>query len=208
MPSTTRNNITLALHRTDDRRAVLIVAAPPRATALIPMAVLVFAADIGFVHFNDAAELLDILDKRRSYFVAHEPGSFVGTKAHIAHDLQGAHAFLGSQHEMSDLEPVAQGLVSVLEDCSRNMGESITGIGGALVALPTPRPIRQLVRIDCATARTPDTIGPAASYEVSAASFLIRKHVIELGGGQLVNWLRSAGHKNTSPVGRILPCLA
>jgi hypothetical protein len=202
-----RNDIAFALHGTDDGRFVLVVAATSRATTLVPVAVFILAADIGFVHFNDAAKLIDVLDKCGSDFVAHEPGGFVGTKAHIAHDLQGTHALFGSQHQMRDFKPVAQRLICVLENCSGDMREPITGIGGALIALPTPRPVRQLVRIDRAAARAPDAIGPAASYEVSAASFFIRKHVIELGGGQLVNWLWSAGHRNISPCrGKILPC--
>jgi hypothetical protein len=97
-----RNDVALSLDCTDDGSFERILATSARSAALIPMAILIFGADIGFVHFNDTAELLDVLDKRGSDFVAHEPRGFVGTEAHVAHDLQRTHALFGSQHKMRD----------------------------------------------------------------------------------------------------------
>jgi hypothetical protein len=52
-----------------------------------------------------------------------------------AHDLKRAHPFLAGQHEMSDLEPVAQRLVCILKDRAGNVREAIARLWRALVAL-------------------------------------------------------------------------
>ena len=61
MPSTTRAT-TLPLRFTAPTTAFSVcLAASARSASLVPMAVFVFAADVGFVHFNDAAELFRFL---------------------------------------------------------------------------------------------------------------------------------------------------
>src|ERR1700730_1423589 len=88
--------------------------------------------------FDDAAELINVFHERCSDLMAHEPSGLVGTKAHIALDLQRAHALLAGQHQMNDTEPVAKRLICVLEDRPGNVGEPISGVRGALIALPMP----------------------------------------------------------------------
>ena len=114
-PHDARNNLAPALHCADDRLLAYHSRAP-RTAALTPVSVLVLAPDVGLVHFNDSANLREVLDERDSDAVAHVPRGFVRAESHVADDLQGAHSFLGGQHQVSDLEPVPQRLVRVLED--------------------------------------------------------------------------------------------
>jgi hypothetical protein len=186
--------VALAPYRTDDWRFEFIRSAPARAAFLVPMTVLVFAANVGFVHFDDAAELLHILDKRGADFVAHQPSGFVGTEAHVAHDLQSAHAYFAGQHEVNDFEPVAERLVGVLEDRPGNMGEAIA-VRRAFLALPVPFAGRQVVDSGIAATRAADAFGPATGDQIAFAGFLVGEHRFELGGAQLMDWLGAAGHR-------------
>ncbi len=191
------DDIALALDRADNWRFEGIVAAPASAAALIPVAVFVFATDICFVHFNDATELLDIFNKGGADLVAHEPCGFVGTEAHVTHDLQCANALLAGQHQMHDLEPIAERLVGVLEDCPGDMGEAIGSLRGAVVALPMPRIALQFRGV-CAATGAFDTLGPATPDEIGAASLFVGEHALEICDGELVDRLGSAGHRNNS----------
>lgn len=165
------------------------------------MAVFVFAANISFVHFNNAAELFDILDKSGSYFVAHEPRGFIGAEAHVAHDLQCAHALLGSQHEVRDLEPVPQRLVRVLKDRIDHDRKPIAGrtSGGALGTLPVPLARRQVIDARIAAAGAAGAFRPSAGLQVGFTGVLIGEHRLELGGGKLVDRLGASCH-GTLPI--------
>ena len=95
------------------------------------------------------------------------------------------HSLFAGEHKVNDAEPLAERLVRVLENGPRDMGEPIAGFRSALIALQGPGAIRQLVRINRTTARAGDAIGPAALYEVSAASFLIGEHPLKFGDAHL-----------------------
>ena len=109
--STTRAT-TLPLRLTALTTAVLpdpiCPAAARLAAALIFMAIAALAADESLVNFDNTTKLFDILDQRSS-------SSFVGTEAHLAHDLERAHSFLADQHQASHAVPVAERLVRVLK---------------------------------------------------------------------------------------------
>ena len=64
---------------------------PPLSLVLV----LGLSADVGFVNFDVADQLLELrIAERNANLAAHEPRGFVGTKAHVAEDLQRAHALL------------------------------------------------------------------------------------------------------------------
>jgi hypothetical protein len=203
-----RHDVAFTLDCADDRSSQPVIAASALTAALIPMAVFVFAADVSFIHLNNATKFFEVFNKGDAHLVAHEPSGFVATEAHVTHDLQCAHALFAGQHEMDDLEPVAERLVGVLENGPRDMGEPIASLGSALIALPTPRLVGQLVRIGRPTTRAMDASGPTAADKIRATGVLIGEHAVELSGGKLLDWLRSAGHRNNSPsIDRsIIPC--
>ncbi len=55
-----------------------------RSAFLVPMSVFVITADVGFIDFDDTAELLNVFNERNADFVAHKPRGLVGAEAHIA----------------------------------------------------------------------------------------------------------------------------
>jgi hypothetical protein len=162
------------------------------------------AADEGSIELDNTAEFVDILGQGAPDLAAHSPSGFVGTKTHDPHDLQWARAFFAGQHkmidfagqhEMNDLIPVPQRLFGVLKDRAGKVREAITGLWSAFVTLPSPGLSLELVRVFSATTRATNAIRPAPRHKVSAASIFVRKHRLELGGGELINrlWLL-AGH--------------
>lgn len=163
-------------------------------TALVLVAIAHLPANESFIHLDNAAKLFDILDQCGSNLVAHEPSGFVGTETHVAHDLQRAHSFFADQHKVGDLEPIAEGLVRVLEYGPGDMGEPIA-VWGALLALPMPLAGWQVVDPRIATARAANAFRPSAGNQISLTGFLIWEHGVELGAGELVDGLGLfAGH--------------
>ena len=200
----TGDDVALAAYRTDDRclggRRMFATT-----SALIPMLVLVLAANESFVDFDDTAEFRFWLNQGGADFVAHAPRGFIRAEAHKAHDLERGHSLFARQHEVSDLEPVAERLVRVLEDRTRDMGESVGGLRRTSVAVPMPA-ILEFSDLCRATAGAMDAIGPAAGDQVVPAGFLIGESRLELGVGHLVDWFRTAGNRTLPDYGRKIAC--
>jgi hypothetical protein len=193
-----RHDIALALHSADDAN-LAGPASASAAAALVPMFIFILSANVGFINLDHAAKLLNVLDQRRADLMTHEPRGFVRTKSHVALNLQRAHSLFAGEHKVDNAEPLAERLVRVLENGPRDMGEPVAGFRRALVALPRPRAVRQLVRIDGPTTRAGNAIGPAALYEVSAASFLIGEHPLKFGDAHLMDGFGLlAGHRTIS----------
>src|SRR4029077_12050760 len=89
---------------------------------------------------------------------------------------------------MDDRIPFAKRLIGVLEYCSGNMRKAVAGVGSALIALPAPWPIRQFMRVLCATARATNTIRPTTADEICATRIFVREHPFELGDRELMDW--------------------
>jgi len=161
------------------------------ATARPPMLVLSLTADPCFVYFDNADQLAELLiTQRSSDLMAHEPRGFVGSKAHVAHDLQCADSLLAGQHQVNDAKPLAQRLVGVLEDRPDENREPIA-LWQTILALPMPRLTKRPNFVMAAT-RAVHAIGPAIAHQVCAARIFMRKHRLELGDAKLVNpWLLS-----------------
>jgi hypothetical protein len=185
-----RNHISLAADDADDRRfAGTDAAGSPAATAFIPMPVFSQAADERFIDFDNSAEFIDVLHESGSDLVAHEPCGFIGTEAHVAIKLQGAHAFLANEHEVNDAIPVAQRLIGVFEDGSSDNGEPIA-IRCACPALPMEGFIgRSVIEIWIAATRATDTFWPATCNKIRATRGLIGEQFFELSRRKLMDWL-------------------
>jgi hypothetical protein len=95
-------------------------------------------------------------------------------------DLQGAYAFLATQHKVDYLEPSLQGIIGVLKNSSHQDGETIASSGTP--ALPVPRAAKFIDLI--ATAPwTPYALGPAPGSKVGFAGILIREFGFKFGQG-------------------------
>lgn len=185
------DDVALAPYGTHDGGFEPIVAAPTGAAFLVPMTVLVLAANIGFIDLHDAAELVHVpLNQSGSDFVSHEPSGFDRTEAHIAANLARTHTLFAGEHQVGDLEPVAQWLVGILEDRPGDDRKPIA-ILCALLALPVPLAGRQVIDRWIAATRTVNALGPSAGLQIGLAGILIiyREHAVELGGSQLVDGL-------------------
>jgi hypothetical protein len=188
------NDAALALHGTNERNLASGLAAAHSVVTFIPMAVPILAADIGFINLDNPREFGFRLYKRGTNFVAHTVRCLVRAKAHLSLNLQCANSFLAGQHQVHDLEPLAQRLVCVFKDRARDMRKAITLIGRALVALPLEGHRANRKHFHRTTARANHAVGPTSLNQIRLAGILIasRKHGLELGLGHLVNWLGAA----------------
>jgi hypothetical protein len=192
-----RDNIPPTADGADNRSFAGTNAAGSTATAaFIPMTVFCQAADESFINFDDTAELINILHQRSSDLMTHEPSGFIGTEAHITIKLQSAHAFLAGQHEVSNLEPVPQRFVGVLENRSGDMRKSVRNTPSAVHTLPLKGHGFEPIDMTASATRAADAFGPPARNEIDSTSVLVREHGVELGRRELVNWLGllAAGH--------------
>jgi hypothetical protein len=184
------DDVALALNGTDDRS---FVSAASEMRSLIPMFVLILAADERFVHLDNAAELLLGLDHRRADFMGHIQRGFVRAKAHLPLNLKRANALFAGRHQMHDFEPLAKRLIRVLKNRPGNVRETIALILGTGIALPLEGHGTDRKNFDVPAARAIDAIGPTASDQIPLAGIFIpgRKHCLKLGLGHLVDRLGS-----------------
>jgi hypothetical protein len=91
--------------------------APGFMAFLVPMAVLVFSADVSFVNLDNAHQLLKVgIVHRSPKPMAHVPSRPVIAAPDLALDLESADTLLAIQHLPENLEPDSQGIFGVLED--------------------------------------------------------------------------------------------
>src|SRR5581483_2555280 len=192
-----RYDVPFAAHSADNGRLAGANTATAGTTpSIAPMLVLGFAADEGFVHLNDPAQLVEVLfDERGADAMAHIPSRLIGAETEVAMDLACAHSLFAGQQKVDDLKPASQIDIGVLEDRSCDVGEPIAA-GAAIGALPFELHSLEFVRPIRAAARATDAIWPAARHQIGVAGFFIRKHLLKLAYGQLGDLFRllCAGH--------------
>jgi hypothetical protein len=184
------NNVALATDSADHDR---LSGNAGSGMLLIPMAIAVAAADIGFVNFDDAAKLGFRFDESGADFVAHGMCGAVAAEAHHTLDLKSADPFFAGEHQMHDLEPLSERLVRVLKDGASNVREAIGSHWSAFIALPVKLSPGQWESLSAATWAL-DAIRPAARDQVNLASLFVGKGRLELSDCHLVNWLGAAAH--------------
>lgn len=190
-----RHDAALALYRANDGEFHRVVLAAAMMNTLIPMAVLILAADIGFIDLYKANELPEFFVRQSgANSHAHMPRGFVRAEPHHAVDLKGAHALLAGQHQVDDAKPIPQGLVGVLKDRPGDNAEPIA-LRGALVALPAEFRC-QRVDVRIAATRAADALAPAMKAKVRKARSFVRERLIPVRKGHLVDALegRFSGH--------------
>lgn len=180
------NDVALALNCTGNNG--LSAATLTTRRPLIFVLVLVFPTNVGFIHLDVADKLFEVLIAERGPdLVAHSPRGFVGTKAHIPHDLQGADAFLAGQHQVHDAEPFPKGFVRVLEDRIDQHGKAIAGHWRAFVALPV-KGLGAVCRGGETAARAAhNAVRPAIIHQIGLAGILMREVALKVRNAHLVD---------------------
>jgi hypothetical protein len=174
------DHVALALYGTDNS-CLASAGASLAAAPLVPMFVAVLAADIRFIDFNNASEFVwAMLAQSGADTIAHVERSFVAPESHVAHDLERANSLFAGQHQVNDLEPVAERLVRVFEDCPDQNGEAIAARLGALTALPMIGPIGHGINVNIPASRAMNAFRPAPLDEVSLAIIISNEHVVKL----------------------------
>jgi hypothetical protein len=190
------NHVALPLHRANDCRLAGGLRAGLAVVALVPVAILVLAADERFVHFHNAPKLHSRVNQRRAYFVAHGMGRLIAAEAQHALDLKGAHSLLTRKHQMGDAIPVTERLLGVLKNRPCEARKPIT-LRRAGSALPMEGLVAGgIVQVRIATAGAGDAARPAPRDQVAKTRLVIpdRKAVLELLRGHLRDWFRTICH--------------
>jgi hypothetical protein len=191
-----RDNVTLTLDRADDWRFAGTDAATA-ASAASAVLVVRLAPDESFVDFDDTKKLLEFLVlKRRTNAVAHIPSGFVAAEAHVAMDLTCADALLAGEHQVDDLEPLAEIDLRVFEYRSDKVGKAVGAALSTIRAFPFVFHRAELIDALTLTARATNANRPAMSDQVAVARGFIGKGGFPLLDRHLMYLARllGAGH--------------
>lgn len=183
----------LTLYSADDGSFALGAAATYITSIMRPVAITALTADIGLIDFHHADQLAELfVGEPGPDPVAHVPSGFVAAEAHRPMHLEGRNTLLGGQHHVDHAKPVPERLIRVFEDGPGDVGEPITAVGGAAVALPLVGHRGDRVRHDHAAARAPDFGRPTVLNQVIGARIFGGEGRFPLGDGHLVNALFSS----------------
>jgi hypothetical protein len=151
-------------------------------TFLVPMAILVFAADKSLVYFHDSHELLEIgIHHPGPEPMAHIPSSLMSS-ADLPGDLECTDALLTIQHLPEHFKPRLKVNVGILENGADCDGKAIGGsLGGrACLADPMPRARFELIHFGICATRALNTTRPATLHQEFLAGVVGREGFHEL----------------------------
>ncbi len=190
----TRDDISLAACGTNNDQ---LASRPARILdLLVRMPVLVFAADISLVDFDNAHEFAELrISESCANAMAHIVRSRIGAEAHHALNLKCGNAFLARQHQIDDLEPSFETDVRIFENRTDQDGKTITALRRTFRALPMERLVSDGINVLVVATRATDAIRPTLSDEIALASIVGREQFFELRDGHLA---REFGHRSNS----------
>ena len=84
------------------------------------MAIVVLAADVGFINFDLTHQSIErLIFHRGSDAMAHEPSGTIFAASNLAMDLKRTDTLLRLAHQVGDLKPCYERILGVLEDRAR-----------------------------------------------------------------------------------------
>jgi len=175
-----RHDVALAADCADDRDFAGTFAANA-AVPLVPVFVVGFAADIGFVYLDDAHEFAKIrVREAATNAVAHIPSRMIRAEAHHTMDLKGADTLLASQHQIHNFKPCFKADVRVFENRADQDGEAIAALFDAFSALPVKGSVLDGIHVNVPATRAMDALGPTARGQILLARIIGREQFFEL----------------------------
>jgi hypothetical protein len=178
------DNVSFASYRADDRR---FVASASDVALLVPMAIFILAADVGFVHFHDSHKQTEIrIVQSSAQTMAHIKSRLVGTGIDHPMNLHRADSLLGNEHQVQNLKPRSERVIRILENCADVKREPISRFA-ALVARPMEWTLSaSRINLLIAASRATDTVGPTLLNQIFLASRFIGEHPLEIPKAQLL----------------------
>ena len=162
--------------------------------------VLVLAADVGFIDFDDAHELAEIrTGETGTNAMTHIVRSGVGAETHHPVDLQRSNAILAGEHQIDDLKPCLKRYVCVFKDRSDQDGEPIGRALAAFHAFPFEGHCLEFEDPLAVATRATHAIRPTPRNEVGPARIIVGKQFIKLRDGHLFGELWG-GHRSAPDV--------
>src|SRR6266849_323677 len=187
------DHVTLAADGSDDRG---LSAHAGDVLLLVPVAILVLAANCRFIHLDDAHQLAELrVFHRSSKPHAHIPDSFVSAGSKHSMKLPSAHSFFAHEHQVQNFKPHQERLLSFLEDglCLEREAVRRAIILPALLALPVPSARRAaLVNVIVPATRTSRPARPASQHQIGPTRCLVGKRRVELSKRHLLDEYRIA----------------
>jgi hypothetical protein len=165
-------------------------ASPANMLFLVGVTIFVESAHVSFIDFNDAHEFAEVrVFHSGAQSHAHVPRGLIRAGSKHPMNLECADSFLRRDHQVQNFEPCQQRLFRFLENRSGREREPIrrARLRSALHALPANRTGLAFVYVLVAATRATNAQGPAAREQIVAASFLIRKHPLEVANRHLPN---------------------
>lgn len=135
-----------------------------------------FAADIGLINLNNAAQYSRIIAASLAQTLEHKPSRFL-SDADLLGELQRGYAFARCNQQVHGIQPFVQGHMAALKDGAGADGKILFALVTAVVATLARRdPVAEAT--DWATA----TLRPQASLQVQPRRLRIREKVEKLQG--------------------------
>src|SRR3990172_4799440 len=141
-----------------------LVSAASNMVLFAPVPILVLAADVGFIGFNDAHKLLKLFVLHPGpESMAHIPCRGIGS-ANLPLNLKRTDALLAVEHLPENLKPSFQGHIGILKHRAHADGESvgIARLGRTCAASPMKGPRRQSIHLGVSASRTRHAFRPSA----------------------------------------------
>ena len=163
----------------------LVAAQAGLAALFVPVLVLVLAAEISLVHFNDTHQLAKFgIVHRGAEPMAHEPSRSVRPATDLALNLESAHAFFGVEHLPEDFKPRLKRVIRVLKDGFNEHREAIRILGVAFLANPMKWSRIQRVDLFIVATRTLNhAVRPTPLFQILLAGIVSRKGCQQLFEG-------------------------
>lgn len=162
-------------------RAPATLAAP-----LESVPVTVFAANVGFVHFNAATQEVDIFGHQLTDHGEHAPGGLVGDSK-LSLKVFSGNASSGISHDEYGVEPILHRGAGLVHDGIGRGGKLVS----AVVALVSLAATNQMELVRAVTLGALDILRPTLVAKPVQAGFIIGKHLVELLESERFHRVRS-----------------